>query len=192
MLYLASASPRRAELLRQAGIRFDVMPANIVEERRSGETPCAYVERVALDKARYVARQIGTEDKPVRPVLGADTEVIVDDEILGKPRDRDHGLAMLRRLADRRHQVLSAVVLIDRDQTYSAVNESFVTFGPMTVGEIEDYWESGEPADKAGGYAVQGLAARFIRHIDGSFSGIVGLPLFELETLLKRIGYRRP
>jgi len=192
MLYLASASPRRAELLRQVGIRFDVMPANIVEERRSGETPRAYVERVAFDKAHFVARQIGTRDKPARPVLGADTEVIVDGEILGKPRDRDHGLAMLRRLADRRHQVLSAVVLIDSDQTYSAVNESFVTFGPMTVGEIEDYWESGEPADKAGGYAVQGLAARFIRHIDGSFSGIVGLPLFELETLLKRIGYCRP
>lgn len=192
MLYLASASPRRQELLRQVGIAFEVMPANIIETRKSGEAPNDYVKRVAADKARSIAQKVKAQGKPRAPVLGADTEVIVDDEVLGKPRDRAHGLAMLARLAGRRHQVASAVVVIDGDRELSAMSESFVTFESMSARQIEEYWDSGEPVDKAGGYAVQGLAARYIRHIEGSFSGIVGLPLYELEKLLTQIQYRRP
>jgi len=192
MLYLASASPRRAELLRQVGIAFEVMPSDLEEQPGSDERPRDYVERVATEKAQWVAARIRSRGLPDRPVLGADTEVILDGDILGKPYDATHGLAMLRRLAGRRHQVLSAIAVVANNSVRHAVCESFVTFGPMTDEAIRDYWESGEPADKAGGYAVQGLAARYIRHIEGSFSGIVGLPLFELEQLLKEIGYRRP
>jgi len=192
MLYLASASPRRAELLRQVGIAFEVMPSGLDEKPAAEERPQDYVERVATEKAQWVAARIRSLGLPDRPVLGADTEVILDGEILGKPNDATHGLATLRRLAGRRHQVLSAIAVVANNSVRRAVCESFVTFGPLTDEDIHGYWESGEPADKAGGYAVQGLAARYIRHIDGSFSGIVGLPLFELEQLLKEIGYRRP
>ncbi len=192
MLYLASASPRRQELLRQIGVAFEVIPSHIVEQRERDETARAYVERVAADKARSVANRNATDGRAPYPVLGADTEVIVDDEILGKPRDRTHGVAMLKRLVERRHQVLSAIVLISNGTLHRATSESFVTFGPMSADQIEEYWASGEPADKAGGYAVQGLAARYIRRIEGSFSGIVGLPLYELESLLTQIHYRRP
>jgi septum formation protein len=121
-------------------------------------------------------------------VLGADTEVILDDEILGKPAERRHGIAMLRRLSGRTHEVLTAISILAQDGVHEALSLSRVTFAPLSREQIERYWESGEPADKAGAYAVQGRAAAFVARIEGSYSGIVGLPLYELAELLKRAG----
>lgn len=192
MIYLASASPRRRELLRQIGVAFEVMPSNLLEVREPGESPEAYVVRVALDKARYVARLVRSRGLPPRPVLGADTEVVLDGEILGKPRDRQHGLEMLHRLAGRSHEVLTGLALLHDGAEHTALSRSIVTFAAMSEAEIRRYWDSGEPQDKAGGYAVQGRAAAFIARIEGSYSGIMGLPLYELWQLLKRIGLGVP
>lgn len=188
MLYLASASPRRRELLRQLGIDFDVLPTKVAEEPQRGESPRSYVTRLARAKARVGVELMRAQRLPERPVLGADTEVVLDGEILGKPRDRAHGLAMLARLSGRTHQVLTAVSVLQQDEVHEALSESRVTFAPLSAAEIEQYWATGEPADKAGGYAIQGRAAAFIARIEGSYTGIVGLPLFELAQLLKRIG----
>jgi septum formation protein len=192
VIYLASASPRRQELLRQAGIAFEAISSNLVEAPQPGESAEDYVRRVAADKARSVAGLIRSRGLPECPVLGADTEVVLDGEVLGKPADRAHGLAMLRRLSGRGHEVLSALVLIHGGIERTALSRSRVTFAPLTDGEIARYWETGEPADKAGGYAVQGRAAAFIRHIEGSYSGIVGLPLYELAQLLRQAGVESP
>lgn len=188
MIYLASASPRRKELLRQLGIRFEALPANVVEAPHPGETARDYVLRLARTKARRGAALARERGFPIRPVLGADTEVVLADEILGKPVDRVHGFALLRRLSDRTHRVLTAICLLHQDEAYEAISESCVTFAPLSEADIERYWTTGEPADKAGGYAVQGAAAAFVKRIEGSYSGIVGLPLFELAQLLKRAG----
>lgn len=188
MLYLASASPRRQELLRQLGVAFDVLPTTVAEEPQRGESPRAYVTRLARAKARAGVELMRVRRLPERPVLGADTEVVLDGEILGKPRDRAHGLAMLSRLSGRTHQVLTAVSVVQQDEMHEALAESRVTFAPLSAAEIEQYWATGEPADKAGGYAIQGRAAAFIARIEGSYTGIVGLPLFEVAQLLKRIG----
>ena len=188
MLYLASASPRRRELLSQLSLEFEAMPSNILEERRAGESPKEYVTRVARDKARYVAGLMKTRALPVFPVLGADTEVVLDGEIFGKPRDRDHGIEMLRRLGGRTHEVLSALCLIHADREHAALSVSRVTFAPLTEAEIAQYWETGEPSGKAGAYAIQGKAAAFIARLEGSYSGVMGLPLHELAVLLKQIG----
>lgn len=188
MIYLASASPRRRELLTQAGIAFEVIPSNIVELTRADEPPHDYVRRVALDKARFVAGLVRERGRPAHPVLGADTEVVLDGAILGKPRDRTDGIAMLHALADRSHTVLTGIALVHHDAEYSALSESRVTFAELTDDEIERYWDTGEPADKAGGYAIQGRGAAFITRIEGSYSGVVGLPLYELGELLKRTG----
>jgi len=190
MLYLASASPRRRELLSQLGLEFEAMPSNILEERRAGESPAEYVTRVARDKALYVAGLVKTRELPAHPVLGADTEVVLEGEIFGKPRDRDHGVEMLRRLGGRTHEVLSAVCLIHEDREHAALSVSRVTFAPLTAAEIAQYWETGEPVGKAGAYAIQGSAAAFIARLEGSYSGVMGLPLHELAVLLKKIGMR--
>jgi septum formation protein len=184
VIYLASASPRRQELLRQLGIVFEVMPSDLLEVPLPTETPAQYVVRVALDKARFVAHQVAMRGLALRPVLGADTEVVLDGEILGKPADASHGQAMLKRLVGRTHEVLSGIALIAGSHERTAFVRSRVTFAPLTDEMIAAYWASGEPADKAGGYAIQGRAAAFITHIEGSYSGIVGLPLYELATLL--------
>jgi septum formation protein len=188
MIYLASASPRRRELLRQLGVEFEAMPSNILEVRQAGESPADYVVRVARDKARFVARQVNEHGLPVLPVLAADTEVVLDGEILGKPQDRVHGMVMLRRLAGRTHQVFSAVCMIDQDSEHTALSTSRVTFSRLTEAEIAQYWDTGEPADKAGAYAIQGRAAAFIERLEGSYSGVMGLPLHELAGILKKIG----
>ena len=188
MIYLASASPRRQELLRQLGVEFEAMPSNILEVRQAGESPADYVLRVARDKAQFVARLVNERGLPVFPVLGADTEVVLDGEILGKPQDRAHGMALLRRLSGRTHEVLSAVCVVDQGSGHTALSTSRVTFGPLTEAEIAQYWETGEPADKAGAYAVQGQAAAFIARLEGSYSGVMGLPLHELAGILKKIG----
>jgi len=188
MIYLASASPRRRELLRQLGIEFKVMPSNILEVRRAGEQPPEYVTRVARDKAQFVAKLVTEREMTAYPVLGADTEVVLDGEILGKPRDRAHGMEMLRRLSGRTHEVLSAVCVIERAAEHTALSTSRVTFGTLTETQIAQYWDTGEPQDKAGAYAIQGYAAAFIARLEGSYSGVMGLPLHETSTILGKIG----
>jgi len=190
-IILASASPRRQELLRQAGIGFEVLAANIEETRGPDELPAEYVQRVAAAKARHVSGLLAGRGLPPQPVLGADTEVIVEDEVLGKPRDRDHAAQLLRRLSGRTHTVLSALCLVLPTGEYRAMSESRVRFATLRELEIEHYVASGEADDKAGGYAVQGRAAAFIERIEGSYSGIMGLPLFELTQLLKQAGVHR-
>lgn len=182
--YLASRSPRRVQLLREAGYRFVSVPADVPEVAGCGEAPAAYARRLALDKARAAQRRVSA---PV-PVLGADTDVAVDGEILGKPRDREDAVAMLLRLSDRAHQVHSAVAVVQGDAQFIDSTCTEVHFGPITRADALAYWDTGEPVDKAGAYAVQGLAGRWVREIHGSYSGIVGLPLFETVRLLARVG----
>jgi len=184
-LYLASSSPRRRELLLQLGIRYTSLPIEIDEAQRPGEGADDYVRRLALDKARAGWASLG--DAAASPVLGADTAVIADGEIMGKPRDRIHGLDMLRRLSGRSHQVLSAVALVDRREAVR-ISRSSVTFCSLSAADREAYWASGEPRDKAGGYAIQGLAAMFITRLEGSYSGVMGLPLYETAELLQEFG----
>lgn len=188
MIYLASASPRRQELLHQLGIPFEVIPSHIEETRGATESPTDYVHRVAIEKVHHVATDIARSGRPPYPILGADTEVVLDGEVLGKPRDREHGISMLTRLQGRTHDVLCAVALLHHGEQYTALSSSRVTFSPMTVTEIVRYWETGEPVGKAGAYAIQGCAAAFIQRIEGSYSGIVGLPLFELSQLCQQAG----
>jgi septum formation protein len=180
---LASASPRRCELLTQIGVGFEQRVAAIDETPRIGESPADYVGRVALEKARVV-RAAGKSDLPV---LGADTEVVVGGAILGKPADLAHARDMLRQLSGRAHEVFSAVALVARREAV-AVNRSTVWFRDLDDSEIEAYWRSGEPRGKAGAYAIQGLAATFIERLDGSYSGVMGLPLYETAQLLQDFG----
>ncbi|HJX18240.1 MAG TPA: nucleoside triphosphate pyrophosphatase [Acidiferrobacterales bacterium] len=188
MIYLASASPRRQELLRQAGISFEALPSNIIEKRQTGEAPVDYVQRVAADKARFVARLAAGRGLPAHPVLGADTEVVMKDDILGKPRDRAHAAGMLRRLSGGSHIVLTAICLVTTAGEYSAVSESRVTFAELADTAITRYLATGEADDKAGAYAIQGRAAGFIARLEGSYSGVMGLPLYELFETLNRAG----
>lgn len=183
-LVLASASPRRRELLAVLGVEFSVVPANIDETVLPGEAPRDYVRRMALEKALAGAAGPGAAG-----VLGCDTAVIVDDDILGKPADRQDGMAMLARLSGRSHQVLSAVVLVDADGRSEALSVTEVSFRAITEAEAAAYWASGEPADKAGGYGIQGIGAVFVAGIKGSYTGVVGLPLFETAALLGERGY---
>lgn len=182
---LASASPRRCELLAQIGVAFEQQVADIDETPRSGEAPGDYVARVALKKARAVYAGSGAEV----PVLGADTSVVVDGRILGKPADFADARAMLRALSGQAHEVLSAVAVVAGREAV-AVNRSKVWFRAIDDTEIEAYWRSGEPRDKAGAYAIQGLAAAFIERLDGSYSGVMGLPLYETARLLQDFGIR--
>ena len=182
MIILASQSPRRAELLRQVGIEFRAVPADADERVLAGEGAADFVERVAITKAQAVRA-----GHPDSPVLGADTAVVLDHRILGKPRDRADAIDMLQALSGRTHEVLTGVAVVS-DTTRYALNVSRVSFRELSAAEIDAYWASGEPADKAGAYAVQGLAAAFIERIEGSYSGIMGLPLFETVNLLKQVG----
>ena len=187
-IVLASASPRRAELLRQIGVQFQQQVAEIDESLRNNEAPDAYVARLALEKARAVRARLGDDEVPV---LGADTAVVVNNDILGKPRDEAHAVEMLRRLAGREHRVLSAVALVGDHEAYR-VSESRVCFRALTDDETKAYWRTGEPTDKAGGYAVQGIGAIFIEQLHGSYSGVMGLPVFETAQLLQEFGIRLP
>ncbi len=188
MIYLASASPRRQELLRQLGLDFEVIASNLEEVPQPGEQPQDYVARVARDKARYVARQLREQGEALHPVLGADTEVVLDGQVLGKPHDRTHGIEMLRTLSGRSHEVLSGVCVVHDGRESAALHVSRVTFRALTETEIAAYWDTGEPADKAGAYAIQGRAAAFIERLEGSYSGVMGLPLYELAGILRDIG----
>ena len=185
-LILASASPRRRELLRQVGVSCEVRPVGLDEIVDPGEAPDAYVQRLALAKAR-ACRDLATTDANA-VFLGADTAVVVDNDILGKPVDQQEAAVMLKRLADREHRVLTAIALVQGEREALRVSESRVGFGPVSDAAIAAYWGTGEPADKAGGYGIQGHAAAFIHHVSGSYSGVVGLPLFETVELLRAFG----
>ena len=184
-IYLASNSPRRRELLTQIGVRFAVIAVELDEEPLGNEPPEAYVLRVARDKARAGRALLGSA--PRVPVLAADTAVVIDDRILGKPRTREEAAAMMQRLSGRTHRVLSGVALAD-GQERQALSVSEVTFRVITPEEARAYWETGEPADKAGGYGIQGLGALFVSELRGSYSGVMGLPLFETAGLLSEVG----
>lgn len=181
-ILLASASPRRAALLRQVGIAHAVRPVDVDESVRAGEAPAAYVLRLAEAKAAALWRQLSPGER--RPVLAADTTVALEGEIFGKPATLAEARAMLGRLSGRTHAVHTAIALLHAQGSAARVSSSTVTFRELTPAEIDWYWHTGEPADKAGGYAVQGRAAAFISHIAGSYSGIMGLPLFETWELL--------
>jgi septum formation protein len=181
-LYLASGSSRRRELLRQIAVPFLTQIAPIDENALPGESPVAYVERLA--RAKGQAGLAALADTRDAVVLGADTAVVLDGQILGKPADRDEALATLSALSGRSHEVLTAVALVSRERVVSRVVTSRVTFRPLSQAEIEAYWASGEPQDKAGCYGIQGLAAVFVSQLHGSYSAVVGLPLCETAALL--------
>lgn len=182
-LVLASASPRRSELLNQIGISHLIKAVNIDETPWPHESPLAYVERVASEKSA-ACRSLLREELPV---LAADTCVVCDDIIMGKPENKQQAIEMLSRLSGRSHQVYSAVSLRGNHH-WQAVSVSEVRFRTLSYDEIEAYWQTGEPCDKAGAYAIQGLASIFIESITGSFSGVMGLPLFETAQLLAKQG----
>lgn len=188
LIYLASASPRRSALLEQIGVAHRVQPVDVDETALSDEPPDHYVHRLAVLKAETLWQALAPPQR--QAVLGADTAVVLDDQILGKPRDEQDCVRMLKLLSSRTHRVFTAVALRDSDGCQSRVNVSEVTFRKIADDEIHRYWCTGEPADKAGGYAVQGRAALFIERIAGSYSGIMGLPLFETGELLAATGAR--
>lgn len=186
-ILLASASPRRSALLRQIFVPHEIRIANIDESRLANETPGQYVTRLACAKAERIWNRLEGDD--LRPVLGADTTVALGEDIFGKPTNRDECIAMLQRLSGVTHQVYTAVALCHAGQTTQRLSVSEVTFRTLSPGECTAYWNSSEPMDKAGSYAVQGLAAAFITAINGSYSGVMGLPLAETAALLTRAGW---
>jgi septum formation protein len=185
-IYLASGSPRRRELLQQIGVTFQVLGADLDETALPGESPVAYVSRLAQAKATLGWER--SRDSGGVPVLAADTAVVLDARILGKPADMNDAIAMLLQLSGRAHQVLTAVALRTAAGLQVKVSHSTVTFRTIDSSEARAYWETGEPCDKAGAYAIQGYAAVFISDLKGSYSGVMGLPLFETAALLKAAG----
>ena len=185
-IYLASASPRRRQLLQQIGVAHRVRPVSLDESPRDGEKPPALVARLAAAKAQacWECLERGQE----RPVLGADTVVVHGERILGKPRDRAEGLAMLALLSGGVHEVLTAVSARNGGFQDTVVSWSRVEFRIVAPAEQEAYWATGEPLDKAGGYAIQGIGAAFVSRLEGSYSGVMGLPLFETVSLLREVG----
>ena len=188
-LILASASPRRAELLRAAGYEFDVVAADVDESIRDGEAPLLYVRRLAADKS--AAAQISVDSHDV-VLLGADTTVVVDGEILAKPRDDEDAATMMRRIAGRSHEVLTGVSLRRGGFELGRVETTRVHVAPLTDEEIAWYVATGEGRDKAGAYAIQGVASRFIPRIEGSYSNVVGLPVASVRELLTEISSTPP
>ena len=185
MIYLASASPRRAELLRQIGVEFRVHAVDLDETRLPDEPDRDYVCRIARDKAIRAAEELSGQDDSV--ILAADTAISLDGDIIGKPADRAQCCATLSRLSAREHLVLSAVALATPRGTELRLSENKVSFRSLSAEEISLYCASDEPMDKAGAYAIQGKAAMFIEHLEGSYSAVMGLPLFETAELLRSI-----
>jgi septum formation protein len=179
---LASSSPRRRELLAQLGVNYQLVKADIDESVLSGESPTLYVQRLALSKARAGLARLSSN----MPVLGADTIVVAGDAILGKPLDFADFRQTMQLLSGRCHQVMTAVALVDARRQLQQLVCTEVCFRPLTDDEISAYWASGEPQDKAGGYGIQGLAAKFVQRINGSYTAVVGLPLCETEQLLQQ------
>jgi septum formation protein len=196
-VYLASKSPRRQELLRQLGVDFTPLlmreaagrPRDIVEIPRADELPLEYVKRVARAKASVGWQVMGKRGLAPKPMLGADTEVVLDGTVLGKPSDAAGAVEMLRRLSGQTHEVSTAVAVSWNKEIDMVVSSSRVSFRALTDDEIERYVATGEPFDKAGAYAIQGRGAAFVSHLEGSYSGVMGLPLFETAELLAKIGF---
>jgi septum formation protein len=186
-IYLASLSPRRQELLQQVGVRYELLPVNVDETPAAGEKAADYAQRLALAKAQ--AGWSSLAGKNPLPVLGADTVVVANGAIMGKPRDRQQAIDMLQVLSGSTHEVLTAVALV-AERKLVRLNTSRVIFRTVSLSESEAYWDTGEPADKAGAYAIQGLGAAFITHLEGSYSGVMGLPLFETLEMLETFGAR--
>ncbi|SHG40288.1 nucleoside triphosphate pyrophosphatase [Massilia sp. CF038] len=195
-IYLASKSPRRRELLRQIGIDFELLMLrndtprgpDVTESILPGEAAADYVARVALEKAAFAWSMVQNRRLTVRPVLAADTTVTIDGEILGKPGSPAEAVAMLERLSGRTHQVLTSIAVQHTGMCEQITQVSDVRFATLSAASIKAYCATPEPYDKAGGYGIQGLAALFVEHIDGSHSGIMGLPLFETAKLLRQAG----
>ncbi|HEX7648755.1 MAG TPA: Maf family protein [Noviherbaspirillum sp.] len=195
-IYLASKSPRRRELLRQIGVDFELLllrdhaprGPEVSEEVLPGEKAEAYVMRVTREKAEHASKIMMARRLPVRPVLSADTTVVVDGRILGKPADEAEAMDMLRAMSGRTHQVLTSVALQHDEQHWQTLQTSEVTLAPLTEDMMRAYCATGEPYDKAGGYGIQGMAAVFIQRIVGSYTGIMGLPLHETAQLLQEAG----
>lgn len=188
MLYLASRSPRRCQLLEQLGLQFGRLELDVPEQPLPGEPPEDYVSRVAREKAGAGLLQLAAVAGAV--VMGADTEVVLDGEVLGKPRDSADAATMLGRLSGRSHRVISVVWLLDAGREAHATSVSEVHFGKLDQQDISAYLACGEWQGKAGGYAIQGRAAAFVAHLSGSYSGVMGLPLFETAALLRQFGIR--
>ncbi|MCC8364566.1 Maf family nucleotide pyrophosphatase [Lysobacter sp. A6] len=186
MLHLASRSPRRSELLARLGYTFGTLELDIPEHRQPSESAGEYVRRVAREKAGAGLLQVVAA--PGAVVLGADTEVVLDDEVFGKPRDAEDAAAMLRRLSGRTHQVISAVSVVSAAREAQVVSESLVTVAPLHEDDIAHYLASGEWEGKAGAYGIQGRAQVLIAHLSGSFSGVMGLPMYETAKLLREFG----
>ena len=189
MIYLASASPRRAQLLQQIGIEFTVHASDIDETRAVGEDPVDYVRRLAAEKARAAAREVSARDGNYR-VLAADTTIDLDGDIIGKPANSAECRQILERLSCRQHRVLTAVALATPGGFAERLNESRVRFRALSAAEIEAYCACEEPMDKAGAYAIQGKAAVFVEHLEGSYSAVMGLPLLETAELLQEAGLK--
>lgn len=187
MIYLASSSPRRKELLQQMGVSFKVVPQAVEETHKHTETAADYVSRLALEKAREGMSQQKNQDIPV---LGADTAVIFNGRILGKPKDKENAIEMLLTLSGQTHQVMTAVALVNQQQIEQAISISDVSFARLDRTLCEKYWHSGEPIDKAGSYGIQGLAALFIDRLKGSYSGVMGLPIYETNVLLNKFAIK--
>jgi nucleoside triphosphate pyrophosphatase len=193
-LVLASASPRRAEILRNAGIAFEAQAALIDESPREGELPGDYVQRLASEKARAVANEVaerqGIDGETI--FIGADTTVVIDGEMLGKPESEEDARRMLRRLSGRMHEVYTGIALVRRPEPWERVAEEVtrITFAKLSDGDIESYVASGEPFGKAGAYAVQGIAGRHVTRIEGCYFNVVGLPLARLHSLLRESGWK--
>ncbi len=181
-IILASASPRRAELLHQLQLEFEVVPADIDESPQEGESPLAYVQRIAQAKAAAIRERYSQHEV----IIAADTAVCLGEKIYGKPADQADGMQMLASLSDQTHNVYTAVVVSQGTTIEGAVSDSEVTFRSISPREAESYWRTGEPLGKAGGYAIQGLGAIFVKRIKGSYTGVVGLPLYELTQLLNK------
>jgi septum formation protein len=192
LLILASASPRRRELLRRAGIAFEVIVAGVPEHGQSGESPGDFATRLAAEKALAVARRVGPS--PRRQVLGADTIVVVDEAILGKPRDPEHAVQLLERLVGRSHEVITAVAVAASDtlEVRTTAVTTRVRMRPAPPAELRAYVATGEPLDKAGAYAIQGDGRRFVTDVDGSESNVIGLPVEETLALLASAGESGP
>ncbi len=187
-LILASQSPRRKELLTQLGYRFDCCPADIDETVQLGESPSEYVTRLAVEKASHVAQNC----KPSDIVLGSDTSVVINNNILGKPRDLAQCIEMLSMLSGNTHQVLTAIAATKGALVQSMLIETQVTFKGLSETEMINYWHTNEPQDKAGSYGIQGIGGQFITEIKGSYSSVVGLPLYETVQLLTKMGLESP
>lgn len=189
-LYLASQSPRRRELLHQIGVQHDTLRPQVPEVREPNETPEDYVYRLSREKAQAGWQLVIEGGLAHRPVLGADTIGIIDEDVLEKPLNQEDATAMLKRLSGRAHQVVTAVSLAYEDDIDTRVSVTNVHFRELSESEITEYWLTGEPVDKAGSYAIQGLGAVFVARLEGSYSGVVGLPIESTIDLLKAFSVR--